>query len=359
MISLDSTTLTYDALGRMVEQNQSGTYFQIVYSPTGKKLAMMKAQVIQQAFVPLPGHAKAEYLSWGLSHYRHPDWLGSSRLESSTSHGIVQDTAYDPFGVPYSEKSGGNGEISFTGQNKDTAWLDYDFLHRELDPNQGRWLSPDHTGLAAVDPASPQSWNRYAYVQNNPLSLIDPFGDQCYDQSNHATNDSKTFCLSVLNAGGSWYEGMSISISLFSSGPSTQSACTQFGTCQAGPVSTQPQGSDPGTSGSTGGGGSSSGGAANNGVTAPPGVPKPPDPVKQYANCSSQVHAQAATDRMTITLIQQTSFSPIEAACLFTGPGAPECLGTVGAVNLLNSAIIWGSYYQSVWDGETRCMQAP
>ena len=35
--------------------------------------------------------------------------------------------------------------------------------------------------LAAVDPASPQSWNRYAYVNNNPLAMIDPFGDDgCY-----------------------------------------------------------------------------------------------------------------------------------------------------------------------------------
>lgn len=146
MLSLDSTTLTYDALGRMVEQNQSGTYYQIVYTPMGKKLAIMKAQVIQQAFVPLPGHAKAEYLSWGLSHYRHPDWLGSARLESSTTHGIVQDTAYDAFGVPYSELSGGNGEISFTGQNKDTAWLQYDFRDRQYDPNQGRWISPTRRG---------------------------------------------------------------------------------------------------------------------------------------------------------------------------------------------------------------------
>lgn len=42
-----------------------------------------------------------EYLSWGLSHYRHADWLGSSRLESSTTHAILQDTAYAPFGEPY------------------------------------------------------------------------------------------------------------------------------------------------------------------------------------------------------------------------------------------------------------------
>jgi RHS repeat-associated protein len=179
MLSIDSTTLTYDALKRMTEQNQAGTYFQVVYSPMGEKLAMMKAQVIQQAFVPLPGSATAEYLSWGLSHYRHPDWLGSSRLESSTTHTILQDTAYAPFGEPYSELSGGNGEISFTGQNKDTAWLNYDFLYREQDPRAGRWISPDPAGLSAADPTNPQTWNRYAYVLNNPLRYIDPLGLKC------------------------------------------------------------------------------------------------------------------------------------------------------------------------------------
>ncbi len=27
---------------------------------------------------------------------------------------------------------------------------------------------------------NPQSWNRYAYVQNNPLALVDPFGLDCW-----------------------------------------------------------------------------------------------------------------------------------------------------------------------------------
>jgi len=46
---------------------------------------------------------------------------------------------------------------------------------------QGRWLSPDPAGLGAVDPANPQTWNRYAYVGNNPLSLIDPLGADAYE----------------------------------------------------------------------------------------------------------------------------------------------------------------------------------
>ena len=44
---------------------------------------------------------------------------------------------------------------------------------------QGRWISPDPAGLSAVDPSNPQSWNRYAYVLNNPLSAIDLLGLDC------------------------------------------------------------------------------------------------------------------------------------------------------------------------------------
>jgi hypothetical protein len=47
---------------------------------------------------------------------------------------------------------------------------------RELHPGEGQWISPDPAGLGAVDPGNPQTWNRYAYVMNNPLTLIDPTG---------------------------------------------------------------------------------------------------------------------------------------------------------------------------------------
>ena len=41
-------------------------------------------------------------------------------------------------------------------------------------------MHPDPAGLAAVDPSNPQSWNRYAYVMNNPLMYVDPSGlDPC------------------------------------------------------------------------------------------------------------------------------------------------------------------------------------
>ncbi len=109
---------TYDALGRMVEQNRSGTYTEIAYAPTGNKLELMTGQTLQKAFVPLPGGATAVYNSSGLAYYRHADWLGSSRLASTPSRGICSDTAYGPFGEPYAQS--GTTDLSFTGQNQDT-----------------------------------------------------------------------------------------------------------------------------------------------------------------------------------------------------------------------------------------------
>ena len=65
---------------------------------------------------------------------------------------------------------------SFSGQMQDVTQGPtgmYAFLFRQHSPTEGRWLTPDPVGLAAVDITNPQTWNRYAYVGNNPLSNID------------------------------------------------------------------------------------------------------------------------------------------------------------------------------------------
>src|SRR5579859_5472494 len=183
---IDNVVQTYDALGRMVEQARGGSdcthpgtsYQQIVYGPGGNKLALMSGQTLSKAFVPLPGGAAAVYTSSGLAYYRHSDHLGSSRLASTPSRTLYYSGAYAPFGETY--KEAGTTDRSFTGQNQDTISGLNDFMYREHTPNQGRWISPDPAGLAAVDPTDPQSWNRYAYAGNSPLDSVDPLGlDYC------------------------------------------------------------------------------------------------------------------------------------------------------------------------------------
>ena len=213
---VDSVNLAYDALNRMTEQDRSGVYTQIIYAPTGQKLAIMTGQTLQKAFVPLPSGGQAVYNSSGLLYYAHPDHLGSTRFASTPSRTMYFDTAYAPFGEPYAES--GTPDLSFTGQRQDTVAGLYDFPAREYSI-QGRWPSPDPAGLAAVDLSNPQSWNRYAYVLNNPLAYVDPLG---MNDCAHTSGDCGTVVLdgTVLDVSG-WF-GRSLLNFLSDSGAAAQ-----------------------------------------------------------------------------------------------------------------------------------------
>jgi len=82
-------------------------------------------------------------------------------------------------------RAGGAQDRIFTGMNQDIVAAAgggvYDFPMREHSPSQGRWWTPDPAGLAAVDPGSPISWNRYGYVNGSPLSSADPLGLRAVD----------------------------------------------------------------------------------------------------------------------------------------------------------------------------------
>jgi RHS repeat-associated protein len=93
---------------------------------------------------------------------------------------VTQQAAYAAFGDGLFAPGGGSC-CSLQAGMFDSAWQDsanntYHTLNREYSPTQGRWLTPDPAGLAVMDITNPQSWNRYAYVNNNPVSATDPLG---------------------------------------------------------------------------------------------------------------------------------------------------------------------------------------
>jgi len=177
-ISVNSTTATYDALGRMVEKGSGGAYTQFVFSPAGTLLALYSGGLVKGT-IPLPGGGTAIYNGSGLNYIRHTDWLGSSRLATYWNHTVYSKEAYAPFGETYNEA--GTPDRSFTGQDQDVVTGSggtgvYDFLFRKYDPSAGRWLSPDPAGWGAVSLHDPQSFDRYAYVENQPMNATDPEG---------------------------------------------------------------------------------------------------------------------------------------------------------------------------------------
>jgi len=173
---------TFDAFGRALEQNRSGSYAQIVYAPSGQKFAFMNGQTLIKYIAPMVAGMAAVHTGPNgnppnSGYFQHADWLGSSRWAHDGSGNVIYDRAYAPFGEPYAETATTNRD--FTGQTEDTTLGLYDFPFRQQSQSQGRWLTPDPAGLAAVDITNPQTWNRYAYLSNNPLNATDPLGLYC------------------------------------------------------------------------------------------------------------------------------------------------------------------------------------
>lgn len=118
--------------------------------------------------------------------YLHKDHLGSVDTITNESGTVVQRLSYDAFGKR-------RGAATWAGALSAGDWTsiaaithraftfheqldNVDLVHmngRVYDPNIGRFISADPFIQA---PLMSQSLNRYSYVMNNPLSLIDPSG---------------------------------------------------------------------------------------------------------------------------------------------------------------------------------------
>ena len=105
-------------------------------------------------------------------HYYFADHLGStSIITNSMGTTLEEDLDY----YPYGGVAGGTASdhYLFTGKERDSeSGLD-DFGARYDASSLGRFMSPD---VGRPELGDPQTWNRYAYVTNNPLFYIDPNG---------------------------------------------------------------------------------------------------------------------------------------------------------------------------------------
>ena len=97
-----------------------------------------------------------------------------------------------------------------TGKERDSESGNDYFKYRYYASSMGRWLSPDPAGMMAADLGDPQSLNRYAYVQNNPLSFVDPLGLDCAYLNSSGGYDHMSQTISAggcTKSGGYWVNG--------------------------------------------------------------------------------------------------------------------------------------------------------
>ena len=174
----------YDALNQRVSAAANGTTTEYVFNAAGQRVSEWNGSTHAQlkgkyywGGKPVAYYTTAASGAGASTHFEYQDWLGTERVRTTYNGGVEGTFASLPFG---------DGQSS-TGVDTDAnhyAMLDHDTetdtdhaQSRQYSNGQGHWLSPDPYD-GSYDPSNPQSFNRYVYAMNSPLSNVDPSGLQ-------------------------------------------------------------------------------------------------------------------------------------------------------------------------------------
>ncbi|MCP5208466.1 MAG: RHS repeat-associated core domain-containing protein [Hahellaceae bacterium] len=219
MRSDGNRTLTYNSIGKPVTISQGNAEIHFKYGPDGNRFYQEKFinnTLVQKTYY-LAGGAYEEIVDFGKNvvkrksyvnglmlhinskpyiggfgkntlQFMHNDALGSTDMISDLSGKEIERMAFDPFGARRQdqwqdpnatfESLIADMDFDFTsrGFTGHEHLDDFGLIHmngRVYDPVIGRFLTPDPLIQA---PHFSQSYNRYSYVWNNPLSMVDPSG---------------------------------------------------------------------------------------------------------------------------------------------------------------------------------------
>jgi RHS repeat-associated protein len=193
MTSDGTRTFTYDALNRLIKVEQQGaTVATYGYNSANRRISKtvgettthyiydLNSQLIAETLVdgtPLREYiyldgeplALREYESNPGTYYFVNDHLGTPQQLVTATGTVIWQAAYLAYGQAQIQVQAVKNNLRFPGQYYDTeTGLHYNW-HRFYDPETGRYISADPIGLTG-------GMNLYAYVKNDPINWIDPWG---------------------------------------------------------------------------------------------------------------------------------------------------------------------------------------
>jgi RHS repeat-associated protein len=166
---------SYDAENRLVKVDGGAAVYE--YDSSNRRVKKTVGASVTY-YIWEGGSVIAEYSngqvqgSGGLKYY-HADRL-STRMITNSSGAVIGTQDHLPFGEDAQSGSGENEKHRFTNYERDENGTDY-AVNRQYSNSTGRFLRPDPIDGSIGDP---QTFNRYAYVANDPVNAFDPLGLQ-------------------------------------------------------------------------------------------------------------------------------------------------------------------------------------
>jgi len=162
----------YNAIGHRLQATRTGVITKYIYDAAGNLIAEANANNVITKYYIYGIGLLAMVTNTGQVYTYHYNGTGSTVVMTSSSQGIVNRYAYDAFGNITNQQEPVPQPFKYVGQYG-VMTEPNGFLYmraRYYDPKVGRFISEDPIGFAGGDV------NLYAYVQNNPITRIDPLG---------------------------------------------------------------------------------------------------------------------------------------------------------------------------------------
>jgi len=160
-----NATFVYDGDGRRVAQtiNNVTTYF------VGNYYEVTGSTVTKYYYA---GAQRVAMRQGTTLYYLLSDHLGSTSLTTDASGNVLSEMRYTAWGEVRYNSGVIPTQYQYTGQYSYTNSFGLMYYHaRWLDVSLGRFAQAD-----SIVPGGVQGYDRYAYVQNNPLLFVDPSG---------------------------------------------------------------------------------------------------------------------------------------------------------------------------------------
>jgi RHS repeat-associated protein len=209
---------TYDAHGRIIRTklaDNTGSEATSVYDAAGIRVAEKINDVWRFLIYDAFGKMVAEYgglqsSDEGGVKYLLQDWQGSTRVIMNSAGFVLSRADYQAYGEEIAANVGqrttAQGFGSFNNlrqkygltERDEPSGLDHAWF-RKHENKAGRWTSPDPYN-GSMSTGDPQSFNRYSYVENEPVNFVDPSG---------LVASVGILCIPILrsdNEGDFWYE---------------------------------------------------------------------------------------------------------------------------------------------------------